>query len=60
MYMPLSFIHNCKCCSVAAARFLSDLLKGDISRFFIFIANSFYMSDFMYLLITQFIFHNVQ
>ena len=26
-YMPLSFIHNCQCCSLAAAKVLSDLLN---------------------------------
>ena len=32
---------------------LDILLKGDLLRFFIFIANFFYMSDFMYLLRTN-------
>ena len=35
-------------------------LKGTYQGFSFFIANSFYMSDFMYLLRTQIIFHNVQ
>ena len=35
-------------------------LKGAYQGFTFFIANSFYMSDFMYLLRTQIIFHNVQ
>ena len=34
-------------------------LKGTYQGFSFFIANSFYMSDFMYLLRTQIIFHNV-
>ena len=35
-------------------------LKGTYQGFSFFIANSFYMSDLMYLLRTQIIFHNVQ
>ena len=35
-------------------------LKGTYQGFSLFIANSFYMSDLMYLLRTQIIFHNVQ
>ena len=35
-------------------------LKGTYQGFSFFIANSFYISDFMYLLGTQIIFHNVQ
>ena len=44
-------------CSLNETR---DELKGDISSFSFFIANFFYMSDLMYLLRTQIIFHNVQ
>ena len=39
---------------------LPDCLKGTYQGFSFFIANSFYMSDFMYLLRTQIIFYNVQ
>ena len=35
-------------------------LKGTYQSFSFFIANSFYMSDFMYLLRTQIISYNVQ
>ena len=27
MYMPLSFKHNCQCCSVASTMVLSDILN---------------------------------
>ena len=40
--------------------FHGNPLKGTYQGFSFFIANSFYMSDFMYLLRTQIIFHNVQ
>ena len=39
---------------------ISQPLKGTYQGFSFFIANSFYMSDLMYLLRTQIIFHNVQ
>ena len=42
------------------ALFLSNVLKGTYQGFSFFIANSFYMSDLMYLLRTHIIFHNVQ
>ena len=38
----------------------NTFLKGTYQGFSFFIANSFYKSDFMYLLRTPIIFHNVQ
>ena len=43
----------------SAANLFSPL-KGTYQGFSFFIANSFYMSDLMYLLRNQIIFHNVQ